>query len=98
VANAASIIPVLWALMPVLSFRVLTPVPFAYAAIRLRDRRLWRITAAYVIPWVVLWLITIATQPNNSGPFTLLLVLAAVATGHAWLLRRRVFAPPPIDP
>jgi hypothetical protein len=97
----ARIIPVLWALMPVLSFTFLTPVPFAHAAIRLRDRRLWGVTAAYSIAWLMLFLAfgtanEGSTDQNVTG--FLLYALAAFATWHAWLLRRRVFAPPLTNP
>jgi hypothetical protein len=48
----AGAIPVLWALLPALCFGFLAPVPFAYAAIRLRQRKLWWITLAYTIAWL----------------------------------------------
>jgi Caspase domain len=102
----ARIIPVLWALMPVWSFSLLTPVPFAYAAIRLRDWRLWGITAAYGIVWLTLVLTNSAAHPPQGKGSTpaefvtagLLFALVALATGHAWWLRRRVFAPPTTNP
>lgn len=91
---------VLWALMPVLSFGVLVPVPFAHAAVRLHDRRLWLITSAYVTAWIPLFVTSIAT--DGVADF-LYLTLAVIATAHALPLRRRVFAessasPPPTEP
>jgi hypothetical protein len=92
------IVPVLWALIPALSFGLLTPVPFAYAAIRLRDRRVWRIAAAYGIAWLTLALTLGIFTQTDSLAGVLWYALAAFATGHAWWLRRRVFAPPPTNP
>jgi hypothetical protein len=80
---------VLWALIPVLSLGTLVPVPFAHAAARLHDRRLWLITTAYVIAWVLVLRMTIATESGY-----LYVSLMFVATAHAWWLRQRVFAEP----
>jgi hypothetical protein len=85
------ILRVLWALIPVLSIGFLTPVPFAHAAIRLHDRRLWLITSAYVIVW--LWIVS-----ELSDNFAPLFALGVVATAHALWLRRRVFAEPSASP
>ena len=92
------LIQVLWALIPVLSLGFLLPVPFAHAAVRLHDRRLWLITTAYVTAWVPLLITALATDPGY-----LYLALIVVATAHALWLRRRVFAepsasPPPTEP
>jgi Caspase domain len=95
----ARIIPVLWALIPALSYGLLTPIPFAYAAIRLRDRRLWGITAAYSIAWLIVLLMGVNGGSAAQRVATVLwFSLAAFAIGHAWLLRRRVFAPRPATP
>jgi len=40
---------VLWALIPALSFGLLAPVPFAHAAAKLRQPRMWVVTGAYSI-------------------------------------------------
>jgi hypothetical protein len=94
--RGAGILGVLWALIPVLSFGFLTPVPFAYAAVRLHDRRLWRITSAYATAWVTalaVWIAVLAASKN--GVFYLLVFwLGVVATVHALVLRRHVFAAP----
>lgn len=93
----ARAIPVLWALMPVLGCGVLlTPVPFAYAAIRLRDRKLGWITLAYTVLWLALGITDVALGGYGFGGVcaALLLVLAGVATVHAFELRDRVFPPP----
>jgi hypothetical protein len=89
----AGIRRVLWALIPVLSLGILTPVPFVHAAIRLRDRRLWVITSAYAIAWLTLLIAILTAGPNSFAGF-LWLVLIVVATVHAFRLRRRVFEPP----
>jgi hypothetical protein len=93
-------ISVLWALIPVLSCFFLIPVPFAYAAIRLHDRKLWWITLAYAIVWLPLLIINMTMNSNGnttggSVSGALLLVADAVAIVHALRLRRRVFAPQP---
>jgi Caspase domain len=102
--KGAGILRVLWALIPALSLGLLTPVPFAHAAVRLRDRRLWTITSAYTIAWVTLWITFIAIRPNlevddpsrdvHPWWFYLWLAFTVVPTIHAFRLRHRVFAPP----
>jgi hypothetical protein len=51
----------------VLSFGILTPVPFVHAAVRLRDRRLWLITAAYASAWLALLITMLVTVPSGTG-------------------------------
>jgi len=87
----AAIPHVLWALIPVLSLGVLVPLPFLYAARRLGDRTLWRITFGYAIAWLAFW-INALTRPYSSGAGILILALAVVASVHALRLRKRVFA------
>jgi len=89
------VVPVLWALMPALSLGLLVPVPFAHAAVRLRDRTLWVITTAYAIVWLALLLSLSAVYTALSLVIQLLVV---VATVHAFRLRRRVFAPSSAPP
>jgi hypothetical protein len=91
---------IVWALIPLLSFGLLVPVPFVYAAVRLRQRWMWIVTAVYVIAWLACFLATFAPDESladNLGG-TMIVVLAAAGTTHAFLLRGRVFAPPPIQP
>lgn len=79
-------ISVLWALIPVLSLGLLTPVPAAHAAVKMRDWKLGLITLVYVGIWAVV------------GPWTGLetgipwFALMAFATVHAFVLRGRVFS------
>jgi hypothetical protein len=88
---------ILWALLPLLSLGLLAPVPFAVAAVRLRQRWLWVVTAGYAIGSALL--IVGAFSPEGgwgealSG--TVLLLLMAGGTTHAFVLRRRVFVPSP---
>jgi len=88
---------ILWALIPLLSLGLLAPVPFAVAAVRLRQRRLWLATAAYAIGSALL--IVGAFIPEGGWGDTLIgtviLVLMVAGTTHAFLLRGRVFAPSP---
>jgi hypothetical protein len=91
---------ILWALIPLLSFGLLAPVPFAHAAVRLRQRRLWVVTAVYAIG-SLLWIIGVSLPEGGWGDTLfgiVALVLVAVGTPHAFLLRGRVFAPPPTQP
>jgi Helix-hairpin-helix motif len=91
---------ILWAMIPLLSFGLLAPVPFAHAAVRLRQRRMWVVTAAYAIG-SLLWIVG-ASLPEGGWADTLFgivaLVLIVAGTTHAFLLRGRVFPPPPIQP
>lgn len=79
----------------------LAPVPFAHAAVRLRQRRLWTVTAAYAIGVVVLFTFS-ASREGSWGDAvfgTALFALMIVGTIHAFVLRGRVFAPlPPAQP
>jgi hypothetical protein len=88
---------ILWALIPALSLGFLAPVPFAYGAVRLRQRRLWAVTAAYAVGVVALFVFSDA--PNGSwgdAVFgTVLVALMLGGTTHALVLRRRVFTPAP---
>jgi cytochrome c biogenesis factor len=88
---------ILWALIPLLTLGLLAPVPFAVAAVRLRQRRMWLVTAAYAIGSALV--IVGAFSPEGGwgdAPIgTVGLVLMVAGTAHAFLLRGRVFAPPP---
>jgi hypothetical protein len=53
----------LWALLPVLSFGQLAPIPIIHAAIRLRTWTLWAASALYTAATIVLW----STWPVSSG-------------------------------
>jgi len=91
---------VLWALIPLLSFGLLAPVPFAHAAARLHQRRMWVVTAVYAVG-SVLWIVAVST-PEGSWGDTLFGIVASVlvvaGTSHAFLLRDRVFARPLTQP
>jgi hypothetical protein len=94
--------PILWALIPVLSFGLLAFLPFAHAAVKLPNRRMWLITAAYGVATIVVAGPLAAV--SNTGDLGSLLFTAAwfglvlVAAAHAFLLRRRVFAPVALQP
>jgi hypothetical protein len=77
----------------------LAPFPFAYAAARLKDRRLWLFSASYCLASLTLWILWIIAIEKYWTPadiifYLILLALGLLATIHAFLLRRRVFAPP----
>jgi hypothetical protein len=86
---------ILWALTPLLSLGLLAPVPFAMAAVRLRQRWMWLVTAVYAIGSALV--IVGAFGPEGGRGETLVgtvgLVLMVAGTTHAFLLRRRVFTP-----
>jgi DNA uptake protein ComE-like DNA-binding protein len=93
---------IVWALLPALSFGLLAPVPFAHAAVKLRDRRLWVATAAYAIAGVAIFVplgSSGSAEPTGGLGESLLVVslfaLMIAATVHAFLLRGRVFAVSP---
>jgi hypothetical protein len=87
---------ILWALIPALSFGLLAPVPFAYAAVRLHQRRMWAVTAAYTVVWLAV--IVGGFSDSDVGGIvagTGAIALMAGGTIHAFLLRGRVFTPAP---
>ena len=96
-----SILSILWALLPTLSFGLLTPFltpfPFAYAAARLGECRLWFFSAAYGLTSLATWILFIIAATKYWTPaawifYATLLTLGGLATIHAFRLRRRVFA------
>jgi hypothetical protein len=88
---------ILWALIPLLTLGLLAPVPFAVAAVRLRQRRMWLVTAAYAIGSALLIVGAFNPQGGRGDTLigTVILVLMVAGTTHAFLLRGRVFAPSP---
>ena len=86
---------VLWALIPLLSLGLLAPVPFAVAAVRLRQRRMWLVTVAYAIgsALLIVGAFTPEGGPGDALIGTVILLLMVGGTTHAFLLRGRVFGP-----
>jgi uncharacterized membrane protein (DUF485 family) len=76
--------------MPAYTGGFLAPVPFLYAAVKLRLAKLWLIAAAYVAVWVIARVLT-AFRPDYhvlsavGGSLTLLLAMGG--TVHAFVLR-----------
>jgi hypothetical protein len=91
---------ILWALIPALSLGFLAPVPFAHAAVRLKQRRLWAVTAAYAIGSLVAFVFAGGPEDGWGDAVlgTLVPALMIVGTTHALVLRGRVFTPPPAEP
>jgi hypothetical protein len=93
---------ILWALLPLLTWGLLAPVPFVHAAVRLRTVGMWLVATLYVIVWVVVGPAgVLAQQPDVDAAVAGLsqLGLVVAATTHALFLRERVFpapAPPAI--
>ncbi len=93
--SAVAIGSMAWALVPLFSIGMLTPFVFLYAAARRHERWLWFATGAYALACTS-WLVFASMPERSAGPILagiLLLVLPAVGTTHAFLVRRRVFAP-----
>jgi hypothetical protein len=91
---------ILWALIPALSLGLLAPAPFAHAAIRLHELRMWMVTAVYAMGSLLVIVGAFVPEGGWSDAVfgTLTLVVPTAGTVHAFLLRRRVFAPPPMQP
>ena len=94
--------PILWALLPLLTWGLLAPVPFVHGAVRLRTVRLWLVAGFYVIVWLVVGPAGVLAQDpdvNEAVAGFSQLGLVVAATTHAFFLRERVFptpAPPTI--
>jgi hypothetical protein len=89
--------PVLWALLPLLSWGLLAPVPFIHAAVRLRTVGMWLVAACYVLAWAVVGPAGVLAQdpdPNDAVAAFSQLGLVVAATAHAFVLRPRVFPAP----
>jgi hypothetical protein len=97
-----------WALLPVLSYGYLAPVPIIHAAVKLRTWTLWAAGALYAAATAVWWSVTMTVSDEPVDPNQLsdppgwsllvLLGLLVVPTAHALAVRGRVFAPGPQDP
>jgi hypothetical protein len=97
-----------WALLPVLSYGYLAPVPIVHAAVKLRTWTLWAAGALYSAATIVWWSLTMSVTDEPVDPDQLsdppgwsllvLLGLLVVPTAHALAVRGRVFAPRPRDP
>lgn len=78
------------AAMPAYTGGFLAPVPFFYAAVKLRLRKLWLIAGVYAAIWTIPWVL-FALVPDNHVVSRLhdrlALVLAVGGTVHAFLLR-----------
>jgi helix-hairpin-helix protein len=93
---------IMWALIPLLTLGLLAFVPFAHAAAKLQDRRLWLVAACYAVVTVGLFG-PLADASNTSDLGAALFTAAWFAlivgsTVHALVLRRRVFSPPAVQP
>jgi len=88
---------IVWALLPLLSWGLLAPVPFVHAAVRLGTVGLWLVAGLYVIVWVVVGPAGVLAQNsevNDAVAGLSQLGLVVAATTHAFFLRERVFPPP----
>jgi hypothetical protein len=88
-----------WALVPFVTFGLLTPVVFGYAAFRLRSRMLGVVALGYTVAVVLSFTLSAArpygTSPTGAAGAVLTLALASAWIGgtvHALSLRVKVFA------
>jgi hypothetical protein len=89
---------VAWALVPLASLGLLTPVAMGYAAYRLRSRGLWAATAGYALAVAVAFTLSAAAPLRTGGHAAVGDLLTAClaaswlgGTVHGFLIRRRVF-------
>jgi Helix-hairpin-helix motif len=97
-----------WALLPVLSFGYLAPIPIIHAAVKLRTWTLWAAATLYTAAEIVWWSATMTVTDEPVDPaelsdppgwtFLVLLGLLVVPTAHAFAVRGRVFEPRSQDP
>jgi hypothetical protein len=99
--RSTTVLSFFWALLPTLTVGVLTPllapIPFAHAAARFHELRLWLIACAYGVGSLILWILWIIAINEKWIAASLIfyfvqLALGVVATIHAFKLRRLVFA------
>lgn len=90
----------LWALSPLLTLGLVTPVTFGYAAIRMKSAWVW----ASLVPYFALvWFMLVPvegeyTTMDGALFFTALLLTGPAATIHALAIRLRVFQLQPVLP
>jgi uncharacterized caspase-like protein len=82
---------ILWAGIPIVSIGFLAPLPFFHAAIRLRSPRLATAGVAYLAAVVTFVAMSRDYDTRTASGFVTV-VVAVVASAHALLLRRKVFA------
>lgn len=89
-SQSRNAIPWLIAAMPAYTGGFLAPVPFLYAAVTLRLRKLWFIAALYVAAWLVARVLS-AARPHGHWlgvlGVSLTIALAMCGTAHAFVLR-----------
>ena len=96
------VVTLTWALIPLLTLGLLAFVPFAHAAAKLHNRRLWLVAACYAV--VTVGLFGPLADASNASDLGAALFTAAWfalivgSTVHALVLRRRVFSPPAVQP
>lgn len=106
-------IPAAVASIPAYTVGILAPIPFVYAAVTHKMRKLWLIAAAYGAAWVATWTVLAVSPEDSRGNALsgfLLIGVAIVGTTHAFVLRevlpRKSLEPvadqpialPPVDP
>ncbi len=84
-------------MLPALSFGFLAPVPFIHAAIRLRSSAFVRVSVAYAAGVVAFIAMTQDWRTKDAAGLVGLALMVA-ASGHAFAIRARVFAPSPEAP
>ncbi len=93
--------PLLWALLPLLTWSLLAPVVLLHAAVRLRSQRLWLLAVGYTLVWLAVGPLDVVPSVVHVDHAVLAFSQAALvvtATAYAFVIRERVFPPPPPPP
>lgn len=100
-SGAAAAASVVWALLPLLTFGLATPLAFGYAAFRRWSGWLWAAAAMYAVIVGSLLALTAAylDAPRTPAAVTWavgggMLAVMLAGTVHAFWIRRLVFNPP----
>ncbi|TNY37800.1 ComEA family DNA-binding protein [Thermomonospora catenispora] len=85
-----------WALSPLVTVGMGTPLTFGYAAARLRSWTLWLATGLYLIAWITMFVTADSSEGTAEDvAFVIACAIGSVgATVHAFAIKDRVFLEP----
>lgn len=98
--RSRTVLSVVWALIPLLTFGIATTLVFVYPAVRLRKVVHWATVVGYLALTVMAFATTDATSPAGQAIFgAAMVILWLGGTAHAFGIRSRVLAvPSPANP